>query len=95
MRLIGVHVEQDGAGVADQAEGPTGDDAGTDDAGERVHPEPAERAGEQQADDHQHRNGGVGDDVDHGGAHVVVAMRRAVRVLVLFESDGVDFVRRS
>ena len=78
---VGGHVQQDGAGVADQAEGPAGDDAGADDAGERVHPQPAEGAGEQQADDHQHRDGGVGHDVDDGGAHVVVAMRGAVRVL--------------
>ena len=28
-----------------------------------------------------HRDGGVGDDMDNGGAHVVVARRSAVRVL--------------
>ena len=33
--LVGVHVEQDRPGVADQAIGPTGDDASPDDAGER------------------------------------------------------------
>ena len=77
---VGVHVEQDRSGVADQAIGPTRDHAGADDSGQRVHPEPAERAGEQQSDNDQHRNRRVGDHVDDGGAHVVVAAppRRAL-----------------
>ncbi len=87
--LVGIHVEQDGAGVPDQAIGPAGDDASPDDAGERVHPKPAKGAGEQQADDHKHRHGGVGDHMDDGGAHVVVAGGRSMRVLVLFEHDGI------
>src|SRR5271166_4807665 len=49
--LVGVHVEQDRSGVADQAVRPTGDDASPDDTGERVHPKPSKGAGEQQADD--------------------------------------------
>src|ERR1700730_5945905 len=36
--LVGIHVEQDRAGVPDQAVRPTGDDARADDAGQRVHP---------------------------------------------------------
>ena len=46
-------------------------------------------AGEQQAHDHEHGDCRVGHDVDHGGAHVVVAGRRSVRVLMLFEDDGI------
>ena len=41
-----------------------------------------------QADDDQHRNRGVGDDMDDCGAHVVVA-RRAMRMRVFLEHDGV------
>ena len=78
---IRVHVEQDRPGVADQAKRPTGDHAGSDDARERVHPEPAERTGEQQADNHQHRYRGVGDHVDDRGPHVVVALRAPWRML--------------
>jgi hypothetical protein len=37
-------------------------------------------AGQDQADDDQHRYGGVGDDVNDGSAEVVVASRRAVRI---------------
>jgi len=43
---IRVHVEQDRARVADQPIRPTGDDASSDDAGERVHPEPPEHTGQ-------------------------------------------------
>ena len=50
---------------------------------------------EQQADDDQHRHGGVGHDMDDRGAHVVVAGRRAVRVLVLLEQDADTSRRRS
>ena len=48
---VGVHVEQDAAGVADQAVGPAGDDERADDPGERVHPQPAKGPGQQQPDD--------------------------------------------
>ena len=63
----------------------------TDDAGERVHPEPAKGAGEQQANDDENRHGGVGDDVNDGGAHIVVARGRDVWVFVLDKLDGVAF----
>jgi hypothetical protein len=33
-----------------------------------VHPGPAEKPPEQQADDHQHGHAGIGEDVDDGGA---------------------------
>ena len=46
---VGIHIEQDRAGVPDQTVGPACDDDRTDDAGERVYPEPAKSAGEQQA----------------------------------------------
>src|SRR6202158_3353491 len=87
--LVGIHIEQNRAGVPDQAIGPTGDDASPDDASERIHPKPAKGASEQQTDDHKQRYGGVGDNMDHGGTHVVVAGGRSVRVFVLFENDGI------
>ena len=43
---VRIHVEQDRAGVPDQAVRPAGDDDSADDARKRVHPEPAEGAGE-------------------------------------------------
>ena len=46
-------------------------------------------AGQDQADDDQHRYGGVGDDVNSGSAHVVVASRRAACVLMFLKNDGV------
>ena len=42
MAPIRVHVEQNRPGIPDQTAGPTGDDAGADDARERIHPEPSE-----------------------------------------------------
>src|ERR1700687_3487969 len=87
--LVGIHIEQNSAGVADQAVGPAGDDASPDDAGQRVHPEPAKGASEQQADDEKNRYGSGGQDMDNGSTHVVVAGARSVRLFVLFENDGV------
>ncbi len=75
-------VEQDAAGVAQQSDRPVGDDDRADEAGQRVHPEPAERARQQQSDDHQHRDGGVGHHVNDGGPHIVVAVMRAVAVFM-------------
>ena len=73
----------------EQAVRPACDDASADNAREWIHPQPTKGAGEQQAHDHQHGHSRIGRDVDHGGAHVVVAIRRSVRVLVLFEDDGI------
>ena len=85
---IGVHVEQDRPGVADQAIRPTGDDASPYDAGERVHPKPSESAREQQADDDKHGHGGVGHDVNDGRPHVVVARGRSLRMFVPSKTTG-------
>ena len=79
----GLHVEQNGAGVADQSVGPACDHAGTNDAHQRVDPEPAEGAGEQQAQDDEHGDGGVREDVNDRGAHVVVAPHISMRVVVV------------
>ena len=85
------HVEQDRAGVAHQAPRPAGDDTRAEDAGERVHPEPPKRASQQQADDDHDRDRRVGDDVNDGGPHVVVAVGGAEAVsamLMLLEQHG-------
>ena len=50
-------------------------DEGTDDASERVHPEPAKSAGEQQAYDDKHRHRGVGDDVNDRGSRRILPDR--------------------
>ena len=84
---VRVHVEQDRTGIPDQAVRPASDDGGTDNARQRVHPEPAKRADEHQARDHKHGHCGIGHDVDNGGAHVVVAPSGVVGMLVLFEND--------
>ena len=46
-----------------------------DDARQRVHPEPIKRASEQQTGDHKHGHCGIGNDMNHGGAHIVVTVR--------------------
>jgi hypothetical protein len=86
---IGVHIQQDRTSVADQPVRPTRDDTSTRDTREGVHPEPAKGPGEQQADDHAHRYSGVGNHVDHGGAHVVVTFGCPMRVLVFLEDDRI------
>src|SRR5208282_193365 len=58
---------------------------------ERVHPEPAKRAGEQQPHDDENRYGGVSDDLDNGGAHIVVAMRGFLAMFVLDKIHGGTF----
>ncbi len=85
---VRVHVEQHRAGVADQAGRPTDDDAGADQAGERVHPQPAEAAGQQQADDDQDRHRRVGHDVHHRRAQIVVAMDGIMGVAVIGLGEG-------
>ena len=87
-RAVGVHVEQDAAGVAHQPVGPARDHAGADDAGQRVHPQPAERPRQQQPDDHQHRHRGIRHHMHDGGAHVVVAMGRRHGRGLLLEHGG-------
>jgi hypothetical protein len=88
---IGQHVEQDRSCVADQAIGPTRNDAGSHNARKGVHPQPAEAAGQKQPDDDQHRHGGVRHDVNDSGAHVVVALR-AVIVVIVFAEGKVTYL---
>ena len=80
---VRIHVEQDGTRVPHEAVCPGRDHARAHDARERVHPKPAERTGQQQADDDQHGDGGIRHNVDQGGPHVVVAVSRAVRVVAV------------
>jgi hypothetical protein len=75
---VRVHVEQDRSCITGQPVRPTGDDARAEDGRERVRPEATKNAGQDQADDDQHRCGGVGDDVNSRSAEVVVASGRAV-----------------
>jgi len=64
---------------------------GADDAGDRVHPDPAKCLGQQQTDDGKHRYSCIGDDMDKGGTHVVIAMIDMVVIVV----DGERRVRVS
>ena len=79
---LGVHVEQDRTFVADEAVGPAGDHQRADQrrpAGpSRASPASAPS---HEADDHEHRHRRVGQHVDNGAAHVVVAMVRVVAVV--------------
>jgi hypothetical protein len=81
--LVGVHVEQAGGSVADEAVAPAGDNAGANDAGERVHLEPAEDAGQGQTNNDEYRDGGIGHHVDNGGAQVVIMLCRSVGVIMI------------
>src|ERR1700722_6361769 len=89
---IRIHVEQDRAGVADEAIRPAGDYARPDDTREGVHPKPPERAGKKQADDDQNGYRSIRHHVNYGGAHVVVTMRLSVCVLVLLEDHGMFLI---
>lgn len=86
---VGIHVEQDSSSVADESDRPTRGDTSADYTGDWVHPEPAKGAREQQAANNKNRYGGVGDNVNERGAHVVVARGRLVGMFVLFEDDRI------
>src|SRR6266404_8780971 len=76
-------VEQDAAGVAQQPKRPIGDHKRADEAGKRVHPEPAERTGREQPHNDQNGYGGISHDMNNGSPHSVVAVMRAMRGLVI------------
>ena len=76
-------IEQDAAGIAQQPNRPVRDDKRADQAGKRIHPEPAEGARQQQPDNDHDGDGGIGQDMNDGGPHVVVAVMGAVRSLVI------------
>ncbi len=52
---LGFHVEEDRAGIADEAVGPACDDHGSDEAGKGTNPVPAENPREDEASDDEHR----------------------------------------
>ncbi len=54
--FVGVHVQQYAARVAHQTIGPIGDDQGANDAHDRIHKDPAEKAPEEQSAYREHRN---------------------------------------
>jgi hypothetical protein len=62
-RLGRLVVEQDAACVPKQAPGPAGDEDGTKNPRQRVHPPSAEEQAGQQSGDGQHRGEGVGQDM--------------------------------
>jgi hypothetical protein len=51
---VWVHIQQNCTRVPDQAVRPTCNDGGADDTRERIHPEPAKGASEQQSDNNEH-----------------------------------------
>jgi hypothetical protein len=57
---------------------PVCDDKRADEAGKRIHPEPTERARHQQPGNDQNGHGGIGQNVNDGRPHVVVAVMRAM-----------------
>src|SRR5207245_8702488 len=66
-----------------------GDHKRADEAGKRVHPEPAERTGREQPHNDQNGYGGISHDMNNGSPHIVVAVMRAMRniVIVFFRFD--------
>src|SRR3981189_3245212 len=80
-RIMG-HVEQNPAGVAYQHIGPARDHDRAEEACQRIHPDPSQKAGEQEPEDDQHRDGRLRYHVEHRGAQVVVAMGAIVRLAV-------------
>ena len=88
---VRVAVQQDATCVPQQAERPVRNNDRADQTGERIHPKPSEGSREKKSDDHQHRNCGIGRDMDDRSPHIVISMmgtpRRFVSVLfkALFE----------
>jgi hypothetical protein len=76
--VIHLPVKQHTAGIADQSQRPAGDENGADDAHQRVEPVPAVEHASEQGDDGQHRGGGIGDDVQIGGAQIEVVITVAM-----------------
>src|SRR6202034_2688647 len=74
-----------------QRVGPGGNDDSPDKADGRVHEGPAEIPAERKPDDDQRRYRRIRQNMDDGGAHIVVALRLAMGVLVLGKLDVVDF----
>ena len=71
--LVRTDIQQDSCGIPHQRYGPVGDDDGTNDAGQGVHPEPPIQLGQDQAGDGQDGYEGIREDVDVSGADAVVA----------------------
>ena len=86
-RPVRNHVEQDSSSVAYQAVRPTSDHRGSNDTGKGIHPEPAKVPSKQQADDHEYGHCSIGYDVNHRSAHIVVAVRRAMRMFVFLKES--------
>ena len=80
--LIRVHVEQNPPRIAHQAERPVRDDERTDNTRQRVHPQPAERARQNQARNGHDRHHSVGHHVNIGRANVVITKRAASGAVV-------------
>jgi hypothetical protein len=71
--LVRTDIQQDSCGIPHQRYGPVGDDDGTNDAGQGVHPEPPIQLGQDQTGDGQDGYEGIREDVDVSGADAVVA----------------------
>lgn len=76
-------IDQYPARLADQAPRPAHDDQRADDAHQRVGPEPAIAAAEQQGDDSEDRGQCIGQHMQIGGAQIVVARRVFMMVVVV------------
>ncbi len=76
--FVDADVEQHGAGIADQPEGPAGDHETADDADHRIGPDPLRIHRDHQRRDGENRRRGVGKHMDIGGAKIVVVMAMAV-----------------
>ena len=81
--LIEIHVEQNAACIAHRSPRPFRNHQCVDYPCKRVHPDPAKRASQQEADNRQNRNRGVGNDVNVGRADVVVTSCGRFCILVV------------
>ena len=70
---IGIGVQQHHGAVADQAIGPGGDHESADQAADGIENAQSEIIAASQRHDGQHAGGGIGQHMDIGGAHIVVA----------------------
>ena len=80
---VGDNIQEDDAGIADKPPRPAGDYQRTDDAHQRIEPEPAIGSAGQQGRDGQHGSQGICQNVQIGRTKIVVASGSLVSVMVM------------
>ena len=81
--LIGHHVEEDGAGRSQEADGPASDDESADQTHDGIEPNPAEKPARNQRDDGQHGSERICEHVQISRADIAVVTVGVIVVKVV------------